>query len=268
MIRCIKIARSVFYLRSKILLVCMSSFISAHEQIHEGFVTFATQNYFQLLEVMIDSVHYFSTRPIVAFGINADIPFDKDQYPRLIAKRIDVDLSHVNIFSLKPRIILESGIDYGIYIEADDIANAPIDQLFDYVHTITNFPLCPIHPHDPDNQQNIMELLNVSYKSMPYVHGHLLFAPYCKSFIREWYFTCLNFINQAANYDETILNVLLWKYGATRNLPMYDAYFESLNECVEKKFHNSFLYCMFHGCKDSQMAGQMLYALKKVHEQK
>ncbi len=86
----------------------------------EGWVVFATEDYFDLLEVAIASVHAFSTRSVLAFGVNADIPFSLEKYPRLIKKRIDVDLSQESIFFQKPRVIYASGLDYGVYIEADD----------------------------------------------------------------------------------------------------------------------------------------------------
>src|SRR5689334_10801920 len=52
-----------------------NKFASVHTAIPEGFVTFATSNYFAILETLVKSVHAFSTRPVVAYGINADIPW-------------------------------------------------------------------------------------------------------------------------------------------------------------------------------------------------
>ena len=232
----------------------------------EGFVTFATENYFSLLEILLESIHAFSTRPIIAFGINADIPFDQEKYPRLIKKRIDVNLDTVNIFSLKPRIILESDLEYGIYIEADDIANSMIDTLFDLTHSVGTFPLCPLHPQDPDNQKNIMELLHVTTKSIPYVHAHVLFSKSCMPFIQEWYHTCLNYINQAENFDETLLNVLLWKYNANAYAPQYDPYFATYTDFLASgSTNNSYQHCMFHGCKDPLLARTILQALIDHH---
>jgi len=110
--------------------------------IEAAFVTFATANYFPLLEVLIKSVHEFSTRPIIAYGINSDIPFSVEKYPQLIKRRID-DLQYGAmplIYYQKFNTILKSNIKYGVYVEADDIVNYAVDDLFEYCKTIEKYP--------------------------------------------------------------------------------------------------------------------------------
>ena len=131
---------------------------SADEPVQEAFVTFATENYFQLLEVTIESVHAFSTRPIIAYGINADIPFDTNKYPRLIKRRIDKPQNE-SIYYQKFNIIIQCAVKFGIYVEADDIVNYRIDDLFAYCREVAAYPLCPIHPQDPNNQGRLMNML-------------------------------------------------------------------------------------------------------------
>ena len=60
------------------------------DQPKEAFVTFSNNapNYLALLRVLLDSVHTFSTRPIIAFGIDVDLNIDVKEYPRLIKRRI------------------------------------------------------------------------------------------------------------------------------------------------------------------------------------
>ncbi|CAN5167237.1 hypothetical protein BH09DEP1_BH09DEP1_7840 [soil metagenome] len=230
--------------------------------IEEGFVTFATENYFGLLEVMIESIHQFSTRPVVAFGINVDIPFSAERFPRLIKKRIDN--YDGDIYAQKPRIMLESGINYGVYLEADDIANQGIDTLFEWAHQARDYPLCPVPGWDPNNQASIMKALGVTHKSMQYIHAHVIFAQSCKEFIKEWYDACVKFDRMAGNADETVLNVLLWKYGAAQALPVYDPYFEAYEgylQDVHPPYRFPFdelYYYSFHGCKDIGKARQIL----------
>lgn len=245
--------------------------LAASENPSEGFVTFATSNYFDLLKVTLDSAHEFSTRPVIAYGINADIPFSTTEYPRLIKRRIDVDLSKTHIFFIKVRIILESGLDYGVYIEADDILNNGVDALFDLCKTIKEYPLCPLHPKDPENQYHIMQRMGVQHKTMPYVHAHILFAHTCRAFLQEWYDACLQYGRMAPNFDETILNVLLWKHGATDYVPVYDPYFESINAWLENRLptehgytQSPIYYYMLHGCKDPRQAAGVLKHLKQI----
>lgn len=63
---------------------------SAFEQPKEAFVTFSNNQpaYLAVLKVLLDSVHAFSTRPIIAFGIDVDLDIDLQQYPRVIKRRI------------------------------------------------------------------------------------------------------------------------------------------------------------------------------------
>jgi hypothetical protein len=62
----------------------------SEQQPKEAFVTFSNNNptYLALFKVLLDSVHAFSTRPIIAFGIDVDLNVDVKQYPRLIKRRI------------------------------------------------------------------------------------------------------------------------------------------------------------------------------------
>ena len=61
------------------------------EQPKEAFVTFSNNHpkYLALLKVLLDSVHVFSTRPIIAFGIDVDLDIDTKQYSRVIKRRIN-----------------------------------------------------------------------------------------------------------------------------------------------------------------------------------
>jgi hypothetical protein len=63
---------------------------SIDEQPKEAFVTFSNNqpSYLALLKILLDSVHAFSTRPIIAFGIDVDLDIDTQKYPRVIKRRI------------------------------------------------------------------------------------------------------------------------------------------------------------------------------------
>lgn len=237
----------------------------------EAWIAFATENYFPLMEVTIASVHAFSTRPIIVVGINADLPFSTEQYPQLIKKRVEVDFSQGSIFNQKPRSILESGLDYGIYIEADDVLSAGCDTLFEYAHRETPYPLCPTHPADPNDQRTLMNALGVPEKTMPYVHGHVIFSKACMPFIAEWLQLCFTHTHLAPNFDETILNVLLWKHGTTEQVPLYDpfyqviyGYLEMPHEATEQTPYSE--WKMFHGCKDHYHSWDLLSQLKRYHQ--
>ena len=58
---------------------------------NEGFVTYVDNSrlYYNLLIQLLDSIHYFSTRPVIAYGIDIDLDFDTKKYPRLIQRRLN-----------------------------------------------------------------------------------------------------------------------------------------------------------------------------------
>jgi hypothetical protein len=240
--------------------------------IEEGFVTFATSNYFSLLKVLLDSVKEFSTRPIVAFGINDDIPFSTEEYPFLIKRRIDLNLNEICIYYQKPRVIAESNLLYGIYVEADDILNEGVDELFEVAKSLEEYPICPIHPVDVYGQDRIMQAMGVFDRSMHYVHGHVIFSDRCKNFVQEWYDCCLKYGHLGPHADESVLNVMFWKYGVTNYVPIYDPFYQCIHHYKEgilidwlpSKVH----YLMFHGCKDPVEAGQILDSLILISKER
>lgn len=251
------------------ILVCFHTYLSAFS-IEEGYVTFATENYFPLLKVMLQSHKEFSKKPIVVFGINGDIPFSEKEFPLMVKKRIDEDLSKVCLFYLKPKIILDSGIKFGAYIEADDLLTSTCDTLFQYARRVNNHPLCPIHPNPPSSFNRDMKYFFISEQSMPYVHGHIIFSYKCLNFIKQWYETCLSLPYTPYNFDETVLNVLLWKYRATTYLPLHDPFYKHGLKLLKgdksiPEYKDKEVIChMIHGCKKPSQAEEILKELKKL----
>ena len=141
----------------------------------EGWVVFATESHFALLEVAIAGIHTFSTRPVVAVGVNADIPFSLDKYPRLIKKRIDVDLGERKAYFYKPQAILAADLEYGIYLDADAIPNIGCDALFEEARRVNEHPLLPRHEDEAYVLEEAMSFFGVWKKrSMHYVHSDVL----------------------------------------------------------------------------------------------
>lgn len=242
--------------------------------IPEAYVTFATENYFPLLEVLLDSVKAFSTRPIVVFGVNADVPFSQKKYPFMIKRRIDIpSSSKESVFFAKPRVFLESRISHGVYLDADIILNEGCDILFTHCQKITDYPLCPVFPWEVNNQQAVMEAMGVANKSMQYVHAPLIiFSGKCLPFLRQWRKYNISYGALAPCHDETILNVLLWKYKAKTSINLCDPYYalayDYLRGGVEqhqlhgyKDWVGKIDFYTFHGCKSAGEARNILALL-------
>jgi len=236
--------------------------------IEEAFISFANPAYFPLLEVLIKSVHEFSTRPIIAYGVNADIPFDIKKYPRLIKRRID---GNQLIYYQKFRAILNSNVRYGIYLDADLIVNYKIDDLFQKCRDVNAYPLCPIHPKDPEDQWRIMSRFGIYEKTNPYVHNALIvFSQACLPFIQECYDWYGHYGDLGCPWDELMLNIMVWKHKISNwYLPMCDPFYSFISEYLKEQHmvYNGgkmveVQYHVFHGCKDPNEALRNFEILK------
>lgn len=195
----------------------------------EGYVVFVNDNplYISLLNILVESVINFSTKPIEVFSINFDY---KHSSNRVINKRINLPrVGFDTICYSKLYSSFKSEFNYGVQLDADFIITKKMDLLFDECKKIGKLPLCSLHPQDPNNQQEIMNILNVKNKTQPYVHATYLFSDDTKDFLKECYeFSnyCLTNNITPKNYDETILNVMLWKNNANLWIDPYDIYYE------------------------------------------
>jgi len=96
-----------------------------------------------------------------------------------------------------------------------------------------------------------MKLIDVNKKTMPYVHCHVVYTSNNIDFIQEWYDTCIKLGNIHANWDETILNVLFWKYKCNKYInyvydPYYTHIYDILNidkwKCYINKIEDNVMY--------------------------
>jgi hypothetical protein len=58
------------------------------EKPKEAFVTFTNKKYLKLLKVLLDSIHIFSSRPIIVYAVDVNIDIDCNQYPHVIIRNI------------------------------------------------------------------------------------------------------------------------------------------------------------------------------------
>lgn len=236
----------------------------------EGYVVFVNQNkkYIELTNILIESVITFSTRPIEVFSINFDY---KHSSNRVLNKRINLTNENFeNICYSKLYSSYNSIFDYGIQLDSDFIITKEMDKLFDECYKIETTPFGSIHPSDPNNQHNIMSYLGVNDKTQPYVHATYLFSNKCKDFLKECFLLSNELQSKGIiphNYDETILNVMLWKYKSINTTITYDPYYDYfINRSDENKLTHgygdlpiNFYSC--HGEKDPIRAKEILNKL-------
>ncbi len=254
-------------------------YLFAEELIEEAFVTFGNRAYFPLIEVLIESVEAFSSRPIIVIGINDDVPFSTEKHPSLIKRRIDLDgATGRRIMFEKPRILLEAHVRNGVYVDADVILNEGCDALFAQCQRVKQLPLSPVLPWEFDPYSSLMENLGVEKKTMPYVHNPvIIFTEHCEAFLREWHECNLKYDELTNTFDEGIYNVVLWKHGATDFINLCDPYYQLVYDYFSDGTHMHKIHAydnwigkidfyLFHGCKRAVEARQILHRLIKKAE--
>ncbi|CAF3576061.1 unnamed protein product [Rotaria socialis] len=237
----------------------------------EAFVTFSNNNpeYLALLTNVLDTVHLFSTRPIIAYGVDVDLDLDTVKYPRLIKRRLSQKDCGPSIYFCKIYAIVESQVDYGIYIEADTLVNWNVDILFDVLHRWPYpLPLAPRHPDDPNNYLNFLTQFKLGLKNRttPYIHAHILWNYRAYPFLQR----AVNLLRQGqfmgANFDETAINILLWQAKSNHTLCKVDPYVSylssyELSEQICKTYCHT-AYILIHGAKDPTDMANIIVRLK------
>lgn len=270
-----------------------------------AFITFSNEKYLPLILKLVESVLEFSKYPIIVYTYNFSYNFNNNRVytkrinddllgiPEYITNHTDghdnigiVTRNNFNSYytlSRKPTIIVDAmndGLEESIFLDGDGIVCKSVDTMFDYLKICENYPLVGrglfeymILDGNIGLELPLMDLLNVTERTMHYVQTNfIIFNKQCKSFFEE----CISvsnhpevlkdFYKYAPWQDETIINVLLWKYKATKLLPLsyfnisnYDAllnFYENeksdyrVNDCAWHyipKNKNDIKF--FHGCK-------------------
>lgn len=237
----------------------------------EAFVTFCNNNprYLSILIIVIDSIHYFSTRPIIVYGIDVDININTTKYPRVIKRRLNQRDCGPSIYFCKIYAILNSQIDYGIYIEADTLVNWNVDILFELLHQWTYpLPLAPRHPKDPNNYQRFLRQfhLTLADRTTPYIHAHILWTYRGYPFLQRVVNLLQRGYFMGANYDETAMNILLWHAKSNHTLCQIDPFcdylpdYELQEQTCKLSCHNAFI--LVHGSKNATEMHNIFQRLK------
>jgi hypothetical protein len=233
-----------------------------------GYVTFVNDNpiYLKLCDILVESVINFSENPIEVFSINFDY---KHSSEKVISRRIDLQtVGFETICYSKLYSSINTSFDKAVQLDADFIITKQMDKLFDLIDDDLKLPLCSLHNEDPNNQKNIMDILGVNNKSQYYVHGTYLFSKQTKDFLKECYdFSqyCLKNQILPENFDETILNVMLWKNKTTNSwVYPYDIWYDVFINPENNGYPESYdlKYYSSHGCKDPEFANQIFNKIK------
>ena len=172
-------------------------------------------------------------------------------------------------------------------METDDVVNYNVDILFEVLRVWPyDVPISPRHPDDPRNYVNFMQRFNVSKRTIPYIHAHMIWTYRARPFLENLRSLLRQGEFYGANFDETALNVMLWKAGANHTLCKYGEIFSVYSDFVQRKcvcldpyfgflkyyehfpvIDNCTRYChtvfiTIHGCKIAHASATLLTRLK------
>jgi len=224
------------------------------------YITHTTKNYIETTFGLIYSIIEFSDYPIVIFTVNFDIsdidnPFElntnvifieikDDYYPKETimlnadgGKYVNRDYQETyKLLSVKADALLRAfalGVKKGVYLDSDTVVRYNVDDLLLHTKNITEHPLFSRGVYDimlddgnRDIERPMMNYLGVKDRSMHYVQSNIVvFNDKCIDFIFKWKDTCrdetiLKNFKWAPYQDETVANVLLWKYKYKQHLDM------------------------------------------------
>lgn len=249
---------------------------------HYGYVSFITgENYLELINGTIYSVHFFSIYPIILYisgKITTKMKSTFSFYDRLIVYSIPSEC--LSPYFLKLRVSLLAPVLVGQIVESDTIILPGADCLFKRIEKEinTHYPY-PIMPRPPDIRGNVkgngtFNPLDypMNNRSMRYMHAHM-----------SWTFESLRFIayiyNKSFVYpyrdDEYALNVNLWERKANKQWCIYDPYYAVVDISENKNilynvYDNITFFNFIHGCKSYIIQQRLLNKLKglKYHNYK
>ena len=223
----------------------------------EAYITHVSKEYLPIVEYAIKSLQLFSNKKIILYTINCDAEFEYPNLikRRLDIKGITEpkkviddndggsfyvdrqDTSVYNFLTLKPKIILDAlnkGLETGVYIDSDSLCNSNVDDLFLYNSKIKNYPLLTEGIFEIIGwggkyyvENSLMDKLGIDKDNRSWYRqtGYIVFNKECLDFIKEWDSLCEDKIiiddwkNLVPYHEETIINVLLWKYKYYDTIP-------------------------------------------------
>ena len=130
----------------------------------EIFFTMGEANYMGLIELLVKSLNKFSSRKILVYGVNCDVPFDSDN---MIKKRVDFftedELGRIQnntdnkwhkgdiiglIMFKKYNLcidVIESGYERGVWLDGDAFVTKNIDNIWKDFDDDSDYPLLTRH---------------------------------------------------------------------------------------------------------------------------
>lgn len=224
-------------------------------KVKRAYVLYANASYFDTVSACVKSIQAFSDVPIFVYMLNSKLKIEGTTTINWkcdvenIEQKDYIDRLDSNVYKLliQRPLIVKDALQYAevvAYVDADSVATKYVDNIFsmfkknsyhpyfvegiyDYLHvgdrggaesredlsTTLEHPACELF----DVDQYVRE----RYRQT----GYFVSDESCIPFLEEWYNMCIhpevlaNPTYYAPYHEETIVNVLLWKYNIQKGLP-------------------------------------------------
>ena len=221
----------------------------------KAYVLYATESYKETVQACVDSIKTFSDIPVIVYMLNSDVNINGAITFRWTCKIKDIpqqkyiDRSNSDIYNIliqRPLIVKDALTHAKIvaYVDSDSVATKYIDRIFSFFSPKSSYPYFTEGIYDwmilngrggADSRDDMSgtlehpacELFGVDqYIRDKYRQtGYFVAGDWCIDFLYEWAWMCnhpkvlQNPQWYAPYHEETIANVLLWKYKAFSGLP-------------------------------------------------
>jgi autotransporter strand-loop-strand O-heptosyltransferase len=221
----------------------------------KAYVLYATESYKDTIQACVDSIRTMSEVPIFVYTLNSNmhiqgatnITWKCDVRNPKQEKYIDRASSDIYKILIQRPVIVKDALRYSktvAYIDSDSVATKYIDTIFDYFPERNPYPYFVEGIYDwmilngrggVDSRDDMSsslehpacELFGVdqSIRNRYRQTGYFVAGQWCEEFLDEWWWMCnhpailKNPQYYAPYHEETIVNVLLWKYKALKSLP-------------------------------------------------
>ena len=234
-------------------------YINKKPKYEKAFILYADDSYFDLVDACCRSIRNSNDIPILVYMLNSDkkvsvmntitIRWDCDVFH--LNKRKDfIDREDKQIYKLlieRPKIVhhaLENYAEMVAYIDTDSVATKSVDSIFDYFDVDSSYPYFTEGIYEyllvngrggADSRDDLSgtleapacELLGINQQNrgMYKQTGYFVAGQNCLDWLAEWSWLCQHpsIMRNNAWYapfnEETIANVLLWKYKQYKGLP-------------------------------------------------
>lgn len=230
--------------------------------IPEAFVTFVglhgtTEKTSEEADLLLQSVHHFSTRPILVVNFLDWVPdeWTPERFPNMVLLHGKPLVRDKPFFFNKFRAMLFSKVKTGIVLDADQWANRGLDVMFRRAREETNseypYPIMPVHwlskdPESDDYQGYAFKFKHADAppRTMRWGHAHPTWTHHALSFLSTWTSYILApdktdapawLLAEGAVPDEDLMNFGLWAEKATKQWCKFDIPAPDVFDMFEKQ---------------------------------